>query len=60
MSKKRQAGYDQAKQQHQEGRSIEALILSSRDLPASQYTLGFMTYITDVQYEEHRQRRAAQ
>ncbi|MFL1495075.1 hypothetical protein [Pseudomonas antarctica] len=58
MSKKRQAGFDQAKHQHQAGFSIEMLCLAARDLPSSQYAIGFLTYVTDQQIAERRERLA--
>lgn len=54
MSKKRQAGFDFAKEQYESGVSIERLVIQARNLPPSQFTIGFLTYVTDQQIEEMR------
>lgn len=59
MSKKHQAGYEEAKKQHAEGRSICDLVLAARELPISQYANGFFTFVTDVLADELTAKRAA-
>ncbi|WP_421560845.1 MULTISPECIES: hypothetical protein [unclassified Pseudomonas] len=60
MSKKRQAGFEQAKHQHQAGFPIEMLVLAARDMPSSQYTLGFLTYVTDQQIAQVQAKKATE